>query len=78
MALALPQARLTPTGMCRTLRQLHMDTCQELNVQPAVQAEVVKLLDQLEQLLVGICLIQVHADVRSRWRGCHARCACMP
>jgi hypothetical protein len=36
-----------------------MDSCQELNVEPAVQTEVSKLLDQVQQLLVGICLIQV-------------------
>lgn len=49
----------THTYCPRELRQLHMSTCEELKVEATVRVEVVKLLDQLQQLLVGICLIQV-------------------
>lgn len=46
---------------CREIRRLHMDTCSELNIEKNVQGEILKLLDQLQQLLIGICLIQVRS-----------------
>lgn len=33
--------------------------CDELGVEPAVNAEIVALLDNLQQLLIGICIMQV-------------------
>uniref|UniRef100_A0A7S0R5D6 Aspartokinase n=1 Tax=Chlamydomonas leiostraca TaxID=1034604 RepID=A0A7S0R5D6_9CHLO len=40
------------------LRKLHMDTCDELRVEPTVKAEVEKMLSELQQLLIGICIMQ--------------------
>jgi hypothetical protein len=36
-----------------------LQTCDELGVEPAVKAEIVSLLDNLQQLLIGICIMQV-------------------
>jgi aspartate kinase len=41
------------------VRDLHLATCDELGVEPAVKAEIVALLDNLQQLLIGICIMQV-------------------
>lgn len=43
----------------RAVRELHLNTCDELGVEPSVKAEVVALLDNLQQLLIGICIMQV-------------------
>lgn len=43
----------------RAIRELHLQTCDELGVEPAVKAEIVTLLDNLQQLLIGICIMQV-------------------
>jgi aspartate kinase len=44
---------------CRALRDLHMKTCDELRIEPAVKAEVEKLINELQQLLIGISIMQV-------------------
>lgn len=41
------------------MRELHLATCDELGVEPAVKAEIVALLDNLQQLLIGIGIMQV-------------------
>jgi aspartate kinase len=41
------------------LRKLHFDTCDELGVEPSVKAEVEKMLNDLQQLLIGISIMQV-------------------
>lgn len=38
--------------------QLHMDTCQQLGINEAVTLEIKQVLRELEQLLVGICIMQ--------------------
>ncbi len=43
----------------RALPELHLNTCDELNIEPSVRAEVDKLLSELQQLLVGISIMQV-------------------
>ncbi len=40
------------------IRELHLATCDELGVEPAVRAEVEKLLKELRQLLIGINIMQ--------------------
>ena len=40
-----------------------MDTCNQLDVEPQVKAEVEKLLSELTQLLVGISIMQVGARI---------------
>ncbi|KAI8477517.1 MAG: Aspartate/glutamate/uridylate kinase [Monoraphidium minutum] len=42
----------------RKIRELHLATCDELGVEPAVRAEVEKLLNELQQLLIGINIMQ--------------------
>ena len=42
----------------RKIRELHMSTCEELGVEPAVRGEVEKLLNELQQLLIGINIMQ--------------------
>lgn len=44
---------------CRALTKLHMDTCDELSIEPQVKAEVERLLNELQQLLIGISIMQV-------------------
>jgi len=58
LALNVEADKIQDLRPLQDLHKLHMDTCEELNVEPSVRAEVVKLLGQLQQLLVGICLIQ--------------------
>eukprot|EP00879_Flechtneria_rotunda_P010434 GHRR01010910.1.p1 GENE.GHRR01010910.1~~GHRR01010910.1.p1 ORF type:complete len:313 (+),score=91.06 GHRR01010910.1:70-1008(+) len=48
-----------------TIRDLHLSTCQVLGVEPAVQAEVEQLLSNLQQLLIGISIMQ---DLTNRAR----------
>jgi len=57
----LPPPHLTILS-CRAVRELHLQTCDELGVEPAVKAEVMQLLDNLQQLLMGICIMQVMTD----------------
>lgn len=44
--------------LCRNLRKLHLDTCEELGVEAAVRQEVERLLSELQQLLIGISIMQ--------------------
>ena len=41
------------------IRKLHLDTCAQLGVEKEVAAEVEKLIGELTQLLIGICIMQV-------------------
>ncbi|KAF5841379.1 aspartate kinase [Dunaliella salina] len=58
LALNVEAEKIQDLRPLQDLNKLHMDTCEELNVEPPVRAEVERLLGQLQQLLVGICLIQ--------------------
>ncbi|GBF88595.1 aspartokinase chloroplastic-like [Raphidocelis subcapitata] len=42
----------------RAIRDLHLATCAELGVEPPVRAEVERLLNELQQLLIGINIMQ--------------------
>jgi len=42
----------------KAIRDLHLQTCEELGVEPEVRAEVEKLLSELKQLLIGISIMQ--------------------
>jgi hypothetical protein len=42
----------------RALRELHLATCEELGVEPAVRVEIERLLNELQQLLIGIAIMQ--------------------
>lgn len=44
---------------CRAIRDLHLATCESLGVEAAVKSEVETLLNNLQQLLIGICIMQV-------------------
>ena len=48
-----------PPSSRRAIRKLHLDTCAALGVEAEVRAEVEKLLSELSQLLIGICIMQV-------------------
>jgi hypothetical protein len=48
---------------CRAIRELHLATCEELGVEAAVRAEVEALLCNLQQLLIGISIMQVSSEV---------------
>lgn len=43
----------------RKIRELHLATCEELGVDAGVRAEVERLLSELQQLLIGINIMQV-------------------
>lgn len=42
----------------RAIQKLHRDTCEELGVDADVRQDVEKLLNELQQLLTGICIMQ--------------------
>jgi aspartate kinase len=44
---------------CRAIRELHLSTCEELGVEASVRAEIEALLCNLQQLLIGISIMQV-------------------
>lgn len=49
----------------KVIRNLHLKTCQELNLPKETVAEIEALLEQLQQLLTGISLMQVRRTKRS-------------
>ncbi len=42
----------------RAIHDLHMATCEELGLDPLSKLEVKQLLNELDQLLIGICIMQ--------------------
>lgn len=42
----------------QAIRKLHMDTCDQLQVEASCRQEVDRLLSELQQLLIGICIMQ--------------------
>ncbi|GIL62599.1 hypothetical protein Vafri_16782 [Volvox africanus] len=42
----------------KNIRKLHLDTCDDLGIEPAVRSEVERLINELEQLLIGISIMQ--------------------
>jgi len=44
---------------CRAIRKLHLETSKTLDVEPEVKLEVEILLQELQQLLIGISIMQV-------------------
>ncbi len=66
----------------RAIRKLHLDTCDELGIEASVRAEVDRLINELQQLLIGINIMQVRDGTcrngmgRAAWRlGPQLRCA---
>ena len=49
--------------LCRKIRELHLEACDQLQVEASVRAEVERLLKELLQLLVGIGIMQVGPTV---------------
>lgn len=52
----------------RNIRRIHLDTCDELGIELAVRTEVERLLNELQQLLIGISIMQVGFSVLGRER----------
>ncbi|GIL90330.1 hypothetical protein Vretifemale_17965 [Volvox reticuliferus] len=48
-------SNLTPL---KNIRKLHLDTCDDLGIEPVVRSEVERLINELEQLLIGISIMQ--------------------
>ena len=72
LALKTPTDKIADLAPYKAIRTLHMTTCEELGVEAGVRAEVEKLLQELQQLLVGISIMQVG------WAGMLARvCVCV-
>ena len=44
---------------CRAIRQLHREACKELQVNQECVDDMERLLNELQQLLVGISIMQV-------------------
>lgn len=54
---------LNQPSVHRNIRKLHLDTCDELGVEAAVRTEVDRMVNELQQLLIGISIMQV-GDLR--------------
>ncbi|KXZ46967.1 hypothetical protein GPECTOR_39g461 [Gonium pectorale] len=58
LALRTPTDKIGDLAPLRGIRKLHLDTCDELGIEPAVRAEVEHLINELQQLLIGISIMQ--------------------
>jgi len=58
LALKTSMDKIGELAPLQTLKKLHLDTCKQLNVEPEVAAEVENLINQLQQLLIGISIMQ--------------------
>ena len=54
-----PLTRLRPRTPCRNIRDLHMATIEALQVEASCRKEIERLLSELQQLLIGISIMQV-------------------
>lgn len=55
----LPRICVHARAHPRAIRKLHLDTCDELGIEATVRAEVERLINELQQLLIGINIMQV-------------------
>eukprot|EP00883_Tetradesmus_obliquus_P009035 jgi/Sobl393_1/19801/SZX59844.1 len=58
LALRSPTDTIPNLKPLRAIRELHLSTCEELGVEASVRAEVEALLCNLQQLLIGISIMQ--------------------
>ncbi|KAF8056140.1 AK1 [Scenedesmus sp. PABB004] len=58
LALSSPTDAVPNMAPLRAIRELHLETCDALGVEPGVRAEVEALLSNLQQLLIGISIMQ--------------------
>ncbi len=56
-----PPDIVPPSLSHRAIRDLHLATCEELQLEPECTREIEKLLSELQQLLIGISIMQVRA-----------------
>lgn len=56
--------------MRRAIKELHRETADELNADHETRAEVERLLGELQQLLAGIAIMQVHPTVGALGTAC--------
>lgn len=54
-----PLCDATILRICRAVKELHHQTADEIGVDASTRAELDRLLKNLEQLLVGISIMQV-------------------
>ena len=64
-AAATKPAPALPRRCCRAVKELHRETAAQLGVDATTCEEVEGLLTQLQQLLVGISIMQVGGRVRA-------------
>lgn len=58
LALTCTTDQIPALAPLRAIRELHLATCEELGVEAATRAEVEKLVTELQQLLIGINIMQ--------------------
>ncbi|KAG2497011.1 hypothetical protein HYH03_005014 [Edaphochlamys debaryana] len=58
MALKTPTDKIHDLIPFKAIRDLHVHTCEELGVEASVRAEVDRLLNELQQLLIGVSIMQ--------------------
>ncbi|GFR50737.1 hypothetical protein Agub_g12994 [Astrephomene gubernaculifera] len=58
LALRTATDKIGDLSPLKIIRQLHLATCDELAIEPAVRAEVDHLINELQQLLIGISIMQ--------------------
>jgi len=58
LALNTPTEHIPELAPLQAITRLHMDTCEALSVDGATRAEVTRLLRELQQLLIGIAIMQ--------------------
>lgn len=58
MALTSSTESIKDLAPLQAIRKLHLDTCDELGIEATVRAEVERLINELQQLLIGINIMQ--------------------
>ncbi|KAG2433287.1 hypothetical protein HXX76_008354 [Chlamydomonas incerta] len=58
LALKTPTDQIGDLAPLKNIRKLHLDTCDELGVEAAVCNEVDRMVNELQQLLIGISIMQ--------------------
>ncbi|EFJ51395.1 hypothetical protein VOLCADRAFT_87637, partial [Volvox carteri f. nagariensis] len=58
LALKTSTDAISELAPLKNIRKLHLDTCDELGIEPSVRHEVERLLNELQQLLIGISIMQ--------------------
>ncbi|GLI62257.1 hypothetical protein VaNZ11_004863 [Volvox africanus] len=58
LALKTSMDHISDLQPLKNIRKLHLDTCDDLGIEPAVRSEVERLINELQQLLIGISIMQ--------------------